>query len=153
MLKVTNKTWMWVGVGAAIYIVADYMMRRKQRNQPNTSGGGGSTPLPPPSASTSLAELKTKYVGRQAFAVSADTNVRKEPVVNNGVYNNIVGVLTKGELAGTIGDVVVGKDGKVWYYVSRTKDNKYSCPYMTCGVSIYNYWIGYVRSDVVNVVV
>lgn len=148
MLKVTKKTWVWVAVAVGGVLVLSRMMRKKQAGSGASSLPGG-VPLPEPVPGMSITDLKKSYIGKNAYATSDSTNVRKSAVVNNGAYNNIVGVLKSGELAGVVQDVALGQDGKVWYSVRR--DANYSCPFLTCGVTISTSK-GFVRSDVVKVI-
>lgn len=148
MLKVTKKTWVWVAVAVGGVLVLSKMMRKKQGAGGENELPGG-VPLPVPVPGTSITDLKKSYIGKNAYGSSDGTNVRNSAAVNNGAYNNIVGVLKSGELAGVIQDVTMGQDGKVWYSVRR--DANYSCPFLTCGVTLSTSK-GFVRSDVVKVI-
>ena len=148
MLKVTKKTWMWAAVAVGGVLIISRFMRRSQTK--GIEGGmPGGQPLPEPMPGTSITDLKKSYIGKNAYASSDGTNVRKSAVVNNGAYNNIVGVLKSGELAGVVLVVALGEDWFVWYSVLR--DANYSCPFMTCGVTISTSK-GFVRSDVLKVI-
>lgn len=146
MLKATKKTWMWIGAGAAAFILVDMYLRKRQKSKIESPDV---PPLPNPVPNIPVSDVKTKYVGRSAYALSDGTNVRASAKVNNGLAHNIRGKLKKGELAGVIKDVKVGEDGKYWYEVKR--DTTYSCPFTECGFTIYSS-SGFVRSDVVNVI-
>lgn len=148
MLKVTKKTWMWVAVAVGGVFLLSRVMRKKQASGVGNDLPGG-TPLPEPIPGTTITDLKKSYIGKNAYASGDGTNVRNSAAVNNGAYNNIVGILKSGELAGVIQDVTMGQDGKVWYSVRR--DANYSCPFLTCGVTISTSK-GFVRSDVVKVI-
>jgi hypothetical protein len=148
MRKATNKTWVWIGIGAAAFILVDMMLRRKQKPAID-SPEYPPLPTPTPTPGTNISDVKAKYIGRSAYALADGTNVRNAAKVNNGFVHNIVGKLKKGELAGVIKDVKIGEDGKYWYEVKR--DTTYSCPITDCGLTTYKS-SGFVRSDVVNVV-
>lgn len=135
MLQVNKQTLVWVGVGVAAIFLFDRMLKKKQASLPNNSGGGG---IPTPQS----------VVGKIAIAITDGTKVRSSARVNNGIVNNIVGILKKDEAAGTINGYMTGEDGKTWYKVMRLLD--YDCPFMECGVTGRNSQ-GYVRSDVVKV--
>ena len=134
MLQANKQTLVWVGVGVAAIFLFDRMLKKKQSTNPDIPRGGD---IP----------NTQNVVGRVALAISDDTKVRSAPRVNNGVVNNIVGILKKDELAGTIKGSVTGDDGKVWYNVIRTIT--YNCPFSVCGVTGWHS-TGFVRSDVVK---
>jgi len=137
MRQVNKQTLLWVGIGVAAIYLFDRMLRKRQSDNPSNTGGGGGLPNP------------QSVVGRTALAISDDTKVRSSARVNNGGINNIVGVLKKDELAGTIKGVATGDDGKTWYSVYRTLN--YQCPFMQCGFTGWHS-SGFVRSDVVKVI-
>lgn len=135
-----------VGVGLALYL---FYRNRSKSKQIQSSEEGGEV-KPPVSPSEALGK---SYIGKGAFAKTDNTYVRNDALVNNDkppfdFINNIVGVLKKDEFAGIIEKMIIGKDGKYWYYVN--KGQNFDCPLLQCGITMPTKK-GWIRSDVVNV--
>jgi hypothetical protein len=132
MTPQTKKGLIITGVVAVLVSVTIKLIAKKPTANSDSTGGntgdntGGST------GDNTNRTNDTSIVGKVAIARANDIYVRKgAEEYSNIAYNNIIGVLSTGENAGTISASAIGSDGKLWYAVSRGSD--YSCPYLTCG--------------------
>lgn len=142
MQKKSN-TLLWV-LGIGVLAVGGYMWIKKRKKPAPDSTGGGET--------TTDLIVANSAVGKTAVAISNSTKVRSGAVVNDGVYNNIVGVFDANMPIGMVVNPAKGLDGKIWYYVKSSE--KFPCPFSICGLGYNTIGVGnkegYVRSDVVT---
>lgn len=107
----------------------------------------------------SLNELNKYLVGKNIYTLQNNVNLRRYPLVNNGLMDNIELTLkNKGVFVGRVEEVVRGTDGKnIWFSISNKGYNPSFSERMFYGTG---YWgvtdydvreYIYVRADVVVV--
>jgi uncharacterized protein YxeA len=132
-------------IGAGFIIYKTFKKAAPDKNNKNNNNTDVD-PLTP----EGLATKTLNAVGKKAYTAAADTNVRDQAYVNNGIINNIVTTLPKkgtlvGKVINTKADTMGGVNSKnkawVWYLCELAEpiDHWYRATITT----------GYVREDAV----
>lgn len=151
------KTTIGLAAVTAVFLTYRVIATAKRKNKSNSDDKGKTVPESNPDkqeAPKRKGSTDTKTVkGKKAYAKVADVSLRSKAYVNNGFINNILFTANKGELIGTVTQVVNDTenakrpDGKVWEWYKIEINPPKVVPGFIGATSVAE---GYVREDVVN---